>query len=128
MDLTNKTEFELSEEERERYQFEEAQNKKKNSPLRKFFKVIANIFTFGVYGKIQQAKAEKQAFYEASNPDEEPVVEPVSKEEIDKETDTSDKGSGEVEKGTEVASESPDNDKNSQSSEVKGEEEKGREL
>ena len=128
MDLTDKTKFELSEEERERYQFEDLKNKKKNSPMRKFFRVIANIFTFGAYGKIQQAKAEREAFYEASKSEDEPVIEPVTQEEIDKETDTSDKGSGAVEKGTEVISESADKDKDSQSSEEKDGEEKGREL
>ncbi len=75
--------------EQSRYQQEE----KKPSKLKKIFGVLANILTFGIYGKIKQIKAEKRDYYTAGNstPDEEAVITPVSKEDIGEITDEGEK-------------------------------------
>ena len=73
------------------YQGEE----RKVSPFRKFLGVLANIFTFGIYGKIKRAKEQQEGGIGPEYFEEEtPLIEQIRLDEIEAETGAAGKDSG----------------------------------
>ena len=95
--------------------------------FKRFLGFLANIFTFGYYGKIKAEREEKMAIQEIIE-EGEPVVEPVKQEEIDAETETSEKDSEEKDEDEEdKGSDEKDDEKEDDKSDEK-EDDKEREL